>query len=416
VTVDLDTIVANTICVGNLLRAKSEEIGAVRPEVMAIVKANAYGHGLLEAAHATLKGGATWLGVAKISEALELRNDLDKDTQTRGCSHQNTRIFSWIYGPDAPYTEMLRADLDVSVSTCWEIDKFAEAAKALGAPESGRAARLHIKVDTGFGRNGFTNIGPDFETALGMIKAYEEQGLVKLEGVWSHLACADEPDNQDAVAQTAAQFQAFEQKVAQIEATGLAPRYKHISASAGVLLYPNSYYNLVRPGLILYGVSPNPAQIDVKQYGLRPAMKLEVQMNNVKKVAAGQGISYGHRYHAKQDTNIGIVPLGYADGIMRSASGTDDKLGAPVLVGDKLAHIAGRVCMDQFMVDIGPETDAQAGDWVTLFGPGRLDPSVDDWAKAAGTISYEILSKTTQQAPIINVEAPATGLIPIIFD
>ncbi|GHT82908.1 alanine racemase [Actinomycetota bacterium] len=401
-TVNLDQIASNT--------AKIKAKLAPTTQIMAIVKANAYGHGLLESAHAALKGGATWLGVAKISEALLLREYLDADTE--GCSHHNTRIFSWIYGPDAPYSNILRADLDVSVSTLWEIEKFADAAKKLG---NGQKARLHIKLDTGFGRNGFT-LGQfsEFQQALDLIKHYEELGLVVLEGVWSHLANADTPGNKETVQKTFDQQKLFDEAIVQIGQVGLNPQFKHLAASAAVLLYPQMHYNLVRPGIILYGLSPNPEEINVAEYKLKPALKLEVQMNNVKQVERGVGISYGHEYYTTQDTQIGIVPLGYADGILRACGSSKTSIGAPVLVNDKLAHIAGRVCMDQFMIDIGPDAIAKAGDWVTLFGAQEGEPSVDEWAKIGGTINYEILTKTTPLAPVSYIKAPTTGFIPRI--
>jgi alanine racemase len=405
VTVNLDAISNNTARVKSLL--------AENTEIMGIVKANAYGHGLLESAHAMLKGGASWLGVAKISEALQLREYLDADTLE--CSHSNTRIFSWIYGPDAPFSSMLRAQLDVSVSTLWEIEKFAAAARHLGGAENGHCARLHIKIDTGFGRNGFTNVGNDFEKALRLIGGFQQEGLVVLEGIWSHLANADSPNNLGAVQKTRQQNELFQEYIAYVENAGFRPKYKHISASAGTLLYPEMRYNLVRPGIALYGLSPNPDEIDAAKFGLQPAMKLEVQMNNVKRVHAGEGVSYGHVYHTSEETNLGIVPLGYADGILRSCGGDDQRAGAPVLVGDKVAKIAGRVCMDQFMIDIGPETSAKAGDWVTLFGFQNWEPSVNEWAKAGGTISYEILSKTTSLAPIRYISAPKTGMLPKVI-
>jgi alanine racemase len=408
VTVDLETIASNTLRVKNIVGNDTE--------IMGIVKANAYGHGLLESAHAMLKGGATWLGVAKISEALELRKFLDEDTEN--CSHQDTRIFSWIYGPDAPYTEMVRADLDLSATTLWELDKFADAAQKLGAPDSGRIPRVHIEVDTGFSRNGFTDIGSDFKDALVKIKDYEEQGLMKFVGIWTHFANADTPSNPANVDKTKAQHTKFEEFCDVVENNGLHPQYKHIAASSAVLLYPEMHYNLVRPGIILYGNSPNPEEIKVADYGLKPAMKLEVQMNNVKQIRAGSGISYGHRYVAPNDTWLGIVPLGYADGVLRSSGGVncscengdEEKVGAPVWVpaDQDHANIVGAVCMDQFMVDLGPSTRSKAGDWVTLFGPGDNDPSIDEWAVAGDTISYEILTKTTQLAPISFLKPPHT--------
>lgn len=408
VTVNLEHLTANTQCIKHLVGDSVE--------IMGIVKANAYGHGLLEAAHAILKGGATWLGVAKISEALELRKYLNSDTEH--CSHQNTRIFSWIYGPDAPYEEMLKARLDLSVTTLWEIDKIATAAAKLGAPDNFSAPNIHLEVDTGFSRNGFTRIEGLYEKALEKIKYYQDRGLINLVGIWSHLAVADQPNEAAATKKTmdaACKFEDFHKELANY---GLDVKYKHIAASASTLLNPELHYNLVRPGIALYGCSPNPEQINISKYNIKPALKLEVQMNNVKYVAAGEGISYGHKYITENDTYLGIVPLGYADGILRCSGGTNSsataiKPGAPVYVpsSNKLARIVGRVCMDQFMIDLGPETNAKAGDWVTLFGFNEGEPSIDEWAKAGDTISYEILTKISKDASIKYLDAPQTMVI-----
>jgi alanine racemase len=264
------------------------------------------------------------------------------------------------------------------------------------------------------GRNGFIYDSPLFAEALQALAHYQEQGLIQVEGIWSHLASSDTPQIPEDVAFTRAQHHLFEQFIERVENAGFALKYKHLSASAGILLYPEMHYNLVRPGIMLYGISPNPKAIDVRQHGISAALKLEAQMNNVKQVKAGSGISYGQIYHTKNDTSIGIVPLGYSDGIMRSSGGSDSKAGAPVLVGGKIAYVAGRVCMDQFMIDIGADTSAKAGDWVTLYGPGSADPDIADWAEAAGTIPYELLTNVTAHAPISYVQSARTGVVPVV--
>ncbi len=390
--------------------ARIKQLVDKKVEVMAIVKANAYGHGLLECTIRCLENGINWFGVAKISEAFNLHKLLKRQEQLTGLDMSNLHIFSWIYGPNAPFRRIVSTGLIVSVSTLWEIQELANAAKQLK-----KQAHIHIKVDTGFGRNGFTLVSDTFSQALKLIQKFESQGLLKCEGIWSHLAHADQVEQEEVVAKTFQQHAHFEYYTGVVADAGLNPIYKHIAASAAMLNYPEMHYNMVRPGILLYGVSPNPDTIDAQKLGFRPAMRLDVQMNNVKLVEKGSGISYGHEYTTQDRTNIAIVPLGYADGIMRSFGGTKTTAGAPVLVEGKVVHIVGRVCMDQFMLDLGCKTTAKAGDWATLFGSSiQLDSEKDDrtlsnagstvgvevgsWAEAAGTIPYEVLTCTTVNA------------------
>jgi alanine racemase len=182
-----------------------------------------------------------------------------------------------------------------------------------------------------------------------------------------------------------------------VESSGLHPKYKHINASSGMITHPEMNYNLVRPGIIIYGLSPNPDDISLADIDLKPALKLEAKLINVKDIPGNQGVSYGFTYHTKSSTRIGIVPLGYADGILRSASGSDTKTGAPVYIpsDQKFAPVVGRICMDQFMIDLGRESRAKTGDWVTVFDGTRIN----DWAKSADTINYEILTKLMPHIP-----------------
>lgn len=368
--------------------------------VMAVVKADGYGHGLVPSARAAVSGGATWLGTAQICEALELR--------AAGISE---RILTWLYGPGAPLGDVIAADIDVSVSASWALDEVAAAAQ-----ERGRRARVHIKIDTGLSRNG---LRPEQLAALvERARRYERDGFVQVVGGWSHLAFADEPTHPT----VSAQAQVFDDAIRLIEDAGCNLEVRHLANSAATLTNPRVHYDLVRPGLAVYGLSPVPQMADAGEFGLRAAMSLEAQLVNVKDVPAGAGVSYGHGYTTTTDTVLAVVPLGYADGIPRHASGVTESAdqqtsalepgstpraaqpGAPVRIGGgnsaRTLRIAGRVCMDQFVLDLGPGASERAGDTVVLFGDSRLGvPTAQDWAQAAGTISYEITTRLGGRVP-----------------
>ncbi|MBN9375997.1 MAG: alanine racemase [Cellulomonas sp.] len=346
-------------------------------QVMAVVKADAYGHGLVPVARAAVEGGATWLGTAQVSEALALR----------AAGVVGPRILAWLYAPGAPLREAIEADVDLSVAAPWAVGAVVVAAR-----EAGRSARVHLKVDTGLGRNGVMPDALD-EVVVPLLEAQAE-GAVELVGVWSHFAFADEPDHPT----VRAQEDVFDAAVRAVEAAGAHLEVRHIANSAATLTRPAVHYDLVRPGLAVYGLSPVPQLGGPEAFGLTPAMTLEARLATVKDVGAGQGVSYAHQYVTDRATRLGVVPLGYAAGIPRHASGTPGRLGGPVQVGGRRLGIAGRVCMDQFVLDLGPGADEQAGDVVTLFGraPG---PTAQDWADVTGTISYEITTRLGARIP-----------------
>lgn len=379
-------------------------------EVMGVVKADAYGHGLLPTALAALTGGATWLGVAQSHEALLLRH--------LGVGADRCRILTWMYnGLAAPFEELISNDIDVSVGSLAGIDAVAAAACAVGKP-----ARVHIKVDSGFGRNGFT--AQDFAVALAKLVALAGEGVIDIVGQWSHLAVADNPDIPEFVAATQQQIDNFNEFTNRMEQAGIPPKIRHLANTAATLDRPEIHFNLTRPGIGLYGYEPDPAMGTPSKYGLKPAMRLLVQLGSVKNIEAGHGISYGRTYVTEQDTSTAIVPLGYADGIHRSASGFNiegakhvSKLGGPVRVmtkqGAKVFHVSGRVCMDQFILDLhgsAAELGVAEGDTVLLFGAGRGEkfgePTADDWARAADTISYEIFTCLRNRIPRLYEHAP----------
>jgi len=353
-------------------------------QVMAVVKADAYGHGLVPVARAALAGGATWLGTAQVAEALELR----------AAGIVGPRVLTWLYAPGAPLAEALAADVDVSVAAPWAVDEVVAAARA-----TGRTARVHLKIDTGLGRNGVLP-GAFGDIVPALLRAQAE-GALRLAGAWSHLAFADEPDHPT----VRAQEEVFTAAVRSLEAAGADLEVRHLANSAATLTRPAAHYDLVRPGLAVYGLSPVPQLGGPAAFGLTPAMTLQAELATVKAVPAGQGVSYAHRYVTDRATTLGVVPLGYADGIPRHASGTGPHLGGPVQSGGRRLGVAGRVCMDQFVLDLGPDAAEHAGDVVTLFGPGADgEPTAQDWAEAAGTISYEITTRLGARVPRVYVD------------
>ena len=336
-------------------------------ELLAVVKADGYGHGLLPSARAARRGGATWLGTAQLGEALALR--------TGGVPG---RLLSWLHVPGTDFAAAIDADIDVTVSATWALDEVVAAAR-----HTGRTARIHLKVDTGLGRN-----GADAAAFGDLVRAalrHQADGAVAVVGVWSHFAYADQPDHPT----VRHQQEVFEAAVAQAERAGCRFEVRHLANSAATLTNPGAHYDLVRPGIAVYGLTPVPDVADSPQLGLTPAMTVTARLSLVKDVSAGQGVSYGHLYTTTRDTRLGLVPMGYADGVPRNASCV-----GPLSVDGRRYTIAGRVCMDQVIVDLGPDSKARAGEEVVLFGTGgQGTPTAQDWAAATGTISYEIVTR-----------------------
>ena len=356
VIIDLDAIRHNV--------RRLREI-ATPARVLAVVKADAYGHGMLPSARAARSAGAEWLGVAVLEEALALRADGDDGP-----------ILCWLAVPGESYDAAIDADVDLTASSTWQLDEIAAAARRVG-----KAARLQLKADTGLSRNGAT--AEEWPELVAEAKAAQAADAVRLTGIWSHLACADEPDHPSVKVQEAA----FVEVLAVVEAAGLDPGIRHLANSPATLTRPTSHFDLVRCGLAVYGLSPVPQLASAADLGLRPVMSLDSRLAAVKRVPAGSGVSYGHTHVTERETTLGLVPLGYADGVPRHLS---DR--AEVAVGGRRHRIAGRICMDQFVVDLG-DSEASPGDPVELFGAGDGGaPTAQDWAEAAGTISYEIVT------------------------
>ncbi|MFF7336005.1 alanine racemase [Streptomyces sp. NPDC008163] len=355
--IDLAALRANV----RVLRAR-----AAGAQLMAVVKADAYGHGAVPCARAAREAGAAWLGTATPQEALALR-----------AAGLDGPMLCWLWTPGGPWREAIEADIDVSVSGMWALREVIGAAGA-----SGRTARIHLKADTGLGRAGCQPA--DWPELIAAARAAERAGTVRVTGLWSHFACADEPGHPSITAQ----LDTFRDMVAYAEKAGVEPEVRHIANSPATLTVPESHFDLVRTGIAMYGISPSPELGTSADFGLRPVMTLTASVALVKQVPAGHGISYGHHYTTPRETTLALVPLGYADGIPRHASGR-----GPVLVGGVRRTIAGRVAMDQFVVDLDGD-EAEAGSEAVLFGPGdRGEPSAEDWAEAAGTIAYEIVTR-----------------------
>lgn len=363
VTVDLGAIRSNV--------ARLREIAGAA-EVMAVVKGDAYGHGLLPVARAAVQAGATWLGVAQLSEAVALRE--------AGIS---TPLLGWLNTPHSDLQSAIGHGIDLGISSAAQLDRVVCAAADLGS-----TARVHLKVDTGMGRSGA--FGADWAPLRDAARAAVGDGLVDTVGIFSHLACADIPGHPS----IAAQQQVFADRVRDAESAGLPIRLRHLANSAATLTLPETHYDLVRPGLASYGLSPVPELHGPEQWGLRPAMRVHTEVALTKRVPAGQGVSYGHTYVTGHETTLVDVPIGYADGVNRHGSGA-----APVQIGGHRHRIAGRVCMDQFVVDVGDQP-VETGDEVVLFGDGtRGEPTAQDWAEACDTISYEIVSQISSRLP-----------------
>ncbi|MFF7971653.1 alanine racemase [Streptomyces sp. NPDC007905] len=377
------------------LRARAEiDLAALRANVralraraagaalMAVVKSDAYGHGALPCARAAVEAGATWLGTATPEEALALR-----------AAGLDTRVLCWLWVPGGPWRQAIEADIDVSLSGLWALREVTEAARQAGQP-----ARVQLKADTGLGRGGCQPA--DWPELVGEALRAEREGLVRITGLWSHFACADEPGHPS----IAAQLTRFREMLAYAEEQGVRPEVRHIANSPATLTLPETHFDLVRTGIAMYGVSPSPELGTPADFGLRPVMTLSASLALVKRVPGGHGISYGHHYVTPGETTVGLVPVGYADGIPRHASGT-----GPVLVDGKWRTVAGRVAMDQFVVDLGGD-EPPVGTEAVLFGPGdRGEPTAEDWAQACGTIAYEIVTRIGTRVPRVYVNGEQEG-------
>ena len=369
---------------------------------LATVKANAYGHGLLPVARAALDGGADWLGVAQLAEAFTLRHGLDEAGVTRA----EAPILAWISTSSSDFVAAIEADIDLSVSWTWVLADICAAARQVGRP-----ARVHVKIDTGMSRAGSTLA--DLPALASALRMAADDGLVDVVGAWSHMSRADDP-SEAGNASTASHVRIFEEGLAILADAGVTPRIRHLSATSGILWHPEAHYDMVRAGIGLYGLSPDPAVATAEQLGLIPALELRAPLTSVKVIEEGTPASYGGTWVAPTRRWIGLVPLGYGDGILRAVS-NKARVVVHTASGPFNAPIVGRVCMDQFMVDLGQaegspgtptarsgQAPAAPGDIATLFGSGAGGEALaDDWAQAAGTINYEIVTHLGAHIPRI---------------
>jgi alanine racemase len=334
-------------------------------QMMTVVKADGYGHGMVEVARAAREAGAAWLGVATIDEALALRAAGDAGP-----------LLCWLGVPGEDYAAAIAAGVDVTAYSLAELDEVAAGAAAVGRP-----ARLQLKVDTGLSRGGA--LPADWPAVVAAARCGEDAGSWRVTGIWSHFAASDEPDHPANDAQEAV----FRDALAVAELAGLRPEVRHLANSAAALLRPSSRFDLVRCGIASYGLDPAPGH--TPDLGLVPAMTARARLAMVKPVAAGAAVSYGHTWVAGHDTTLGLVPVGYGEGVPRIAGNS-----AEAWVGGVRRPVRGRVCMDQLVIELDPPGDAAAGDEVVLFGTGRDGaPTAQDWAEACSTISYEIVTR-----------------------
>jgi alanine racemase len=330
-------------------------------EVIAVVKADGYGHGAVRSALAALAGGATRLGVADITEALALRR-----------AGIDAPIVAWLHAPGADFAEAAARGIELGISSLDQLQRAAAAASA------DRPVGVHLKLETGLSRNG---IAPeDYRVVFAEAARLERIGRVRVIALFSHLSNASADDDRAAL-------RAFEEGIGVAASLGLAPPLRHLAATHAAIDLPESRLGCVRIGIGIYGLSPF-ADRTSADLGLRPAMTLRGAVAAVRRVPAGKGVSYGYDYRPERDTTLALVPLGYADGVPRQASGA-----GPVVIGGRRFTVAGRIAMDQFVVDVG-DAPVAVGDEAVLFGDPTLGaPAATEWADAAGTINYEIVTR-----------------------
>lgn len=367
---------------------------APNAELMVVVKADAYGHGGKEISLAAHNQGVRWFGASQLSEGLRLREAFT----AAGIDPADAKIFTWLGAPEVDWTEALEADLHLSVSDVRTLRQIAEDARRLGVP-----ANIHLKVDVGMSRGGA--VSEDFPALVEEAAQLAKEGVIEVVGVWSHLPQADDPDGPGA-AVTAQQTQTFRWAVDLAEEAGIHPQLRHLAATPGTVWHPETHFDMVRVGIGMHGLSPNPQAATAAELGLRPTMTLAAPLVLVKKVPQGTGVTYGATWTAPEPTWIGLVPLGYADGVPRCASNS-----GPVTVrtaeGPYRSRVIGRICMDQFVIDLGAgeEPAARVGDEVVLFGSQPDEPVADAWAEACGTINYEIVARIAPSVPRVYVDS-----------
>lgn len=356
-TVDLGAIAHNVRALRAWLPADTH--------LMAVVKADGYGHGAMQVAQTALQAGADWLGVATVAEGLRLRS----------LGFRQPILLLGLMVPEA-YEAAIAADLQLTFATVTELQGLEAAARRVG-----RVAHLHLKVDTGM-----TRVGCPLEEAPALVSQALRSAQIELAGVTTHLATAEDPDARDARGQLAR----FAELVASL---GLpAAVWRHAANSAATLFYPEAHHDMVRPGLLLYGIPPRAdALLPVE---LRRAMGVRARITQLREVPPGVGVGYGGRFVTGRATRLALMPVGYADGLPRALSGVQD-----VLVHGRRCRLVGNISMDQCVADV-TGLDARVGDEVVLLGSqGDECIRVEEWADGAGTIPYEIVCGLGRRLP-----------------
>ena len=360
------------------------DLGAIRENIkylmaksgkpaLAVVKADGYGHGLLPVAKSALSAGASWLGVALLEEAKALRQ-----------GGINAPIIAWLTPVTEDFASAISEDIDIAIPSLAHLQAITSAARSLG-----KCARIHLEVDTGMSRGGALN---EWSELVRSAKTYQDSGLIKIIGIWSHFARADEAGHEF----NNKQLENFKSAVAEAKSVGITPEVIHLSNSAAAINDADSHFDLLRLGIAIYGLSPDFSHMgSSEKLNLKPAMSIRARIHLVKDIPAGSQVGYGGSAITKVDTKLGVIAMGYSDGIPRSANSS-----AGVLVGNKRAPIIGRVSMDQFVVDLGRDSSAKAGDWTYIIGSNPSDSytsassyTADSWASASATINYEIVTR-----------------------
>jgi len=360
VQIDLEAIASNI--------AEVKERTSV--PILAVVKADAYGHGLVPVAITAVESGATWLGTALLEEALTLRE-----------AGIEVPIIAWLTPPGEDFESALKNNIDLSVSSIALFAQILEVSQSLGIKP-----RLHFEVDTGMRRGGVLEEWEEF-----LAFAVREKSNFHLIGFWSHFARADEPDSTF----NQLQEELFESRLSEMVAAGLEPELVHLSNSAATLSRPSAHRSMVRLGIAMYGLSPDVNEMgEASAFNLRPAMTIRAKIHLVKAAKAGDAVGYGGTETLKRDTKLGVITMGYSDGLPRTANNSTG-----VYFDGYRAPLVGRISMDQCVVDLGPDSKAEAGDYVTVMGAEGY--SIDEWAAAAGTINYEIVTRIAARVPRI---------------
>ena len=355
--IDLDAVAQNL----QTMRAKTN--GAL---AMGVVKADAYGHGMIPVAKKLEAAGADYLGVADIHEALELRE-----------AGIDLPILAWLHAADEKFVSAIEAGIELGIANIDQLQRIAKAAEQLG-----RVARVHLKVDTGLGRNGAS--AAEWPAVLKKAHELVAEGFIQVVAIFSHLSCTSEADDLKQIAR-------FEAACEEAKAVGIDFELRHLTASDGLLRYPQAHYEMVRIGVALYGLSPF-VENSAADFGLVPAMTATARITQTKRVASGEGVSYGYLHRTSAETTLALVPVGYAEGLPRNASGSGSEH-AMVSINGKSYPINSRVAMDQFVLDVGNDK-VSAGDLVTIFGdPAAGVASADDLARVCDTINYEIVTR-----------------------